>query len=319
MTTEQNADTDAAPKVETPDEAAEDSAAIWQEMDEADAAGKPLDSDKEPGREVADDFSEDADPNLDTPTEPDADAPGKEEERTDIWANAPPELVAAHEALKAENDKVLHTVRSDKGRQAALQRQIAELKKPKPTAEQAVKDAGKVKEDDDALKTFQEEYPEVAGPIMTLIDRQGAEIERLNGAVGGMAETQNAGYAEEQEAIVVAAHPDYDVITKMPEFRKWYDNAPTFMQEGVQRNGQTIIDGAEVAKIMSYFKADTGIGTPAKPAAQPKPNAKRRSQLEASGTPSPRGPGAVNTIPDDAEGAWKYFEQQDAREARNRA
>lgn len=326
---------------------------LWNEFEKADQGGtapasETSDNARLPGdgptttETTAEPASVDETSAAEHETKDSADGTGTAEaapQPVDIWANAPPDLRAAHEATRKELDttqtkyrRVSGTVASYQRTADALRREVDTLKAGKPAgASAAAKDSVEPPKgfDDQAWKKFQDDYPEVAGPMIALREetaRVSAENAALKSELGGISAVHRERYLDEQYRRVIETHPDYDRIAKSDTFQAWYEQAPPYLRVGVERNGVVVVDGDEVAHIVSVFKSETGAGGAAKPppprgggSPQPPVSDKRTLQLEAASTPRGKGPAKVHSglpEPDDGEGMWNYLERQDAEAAR---
>ena len=63
-----------------------------------------------------------------------------------------------------------------------------------------------------------------------------------------------------QSKIVFEAHPDYAQIAKTSEFQTWFDSAPKAIRDGVMRNAENVVDGAEVAS-RSFSRIERSIAS----------------------------------------------------------
>ena len=201
-----------------------------------------------------------------------------------------------------------------------------QLQAPSKTDAEKKDDEAKADEsilDDPEFTQAAEDYPEVFGPVKKVIsvleNRTKTAIERAERAereLSGISQERRDANLEVQAQIVAEAHPDYSSIAGSKEFAEWYKNQPRLVQEGVQRNAKSIVDGNEVAYIVKLYKDSAGISTTTKQPASGKPSnsgdPRRKHQLESASTPSNRGPAKVQGgVPDDENAAWEYFERMD--------
>ena len=187
-------------------------------------------------------------------------APDGAAEAKDIWADATPEQRAAFEA--AQTDAKTH-----RNRASAQNRKIADLMSaPKPAAQPAADkdaDTATTTEADKNWEQFDGEYPEVAGPVAARMDRQDKEIAALKsenadlkGRVTGITDVQEQDAINNEEALLVQRHPDWEQLTASDEFSAWLPDQPRYVQEGFARNGTAIVDGQEAASLIDLFKDD---------------------------------------------------------------
>ena len=311
-----------------------DEAKIWAEFDAAEtdpaAIAPPAETqDKSTsGKGVADAAGKGA--GAATTTEP------------DIWTDAPEPLRAEYQTLKADADRLVHAQKSDRGRIAALQRQVEDLQQ-RPAAGATNRTGnngaanGSAERAADTFvtsqkwKDFGEEYPEIAGPLGEVISGLQQEVADLKGGVSAINSDRRQGQLNEQERLLADTHPDWKEVTADAALSDWLRSQPRHVREAAQRNGEGIVDAEEAADVVGRFKAwraaqagnghedpaakaGNGHGSPNN--AAPTLSNRRQRQLEsASGTRS-RSPSAAVGIPDDPKGAWDAFERIDAERAR---
>lgn len=305
-----------AEKAATDDGAADEYADLWNEFDEAEKSpGKAADAPSTGDRAEADDFQEDQ-----SPTDADLTAKaesavtaGSDEEQ--ILASLPPEARKIVEDARAERQRIEHQISSDRGRISALQRQIAELK-----GETAPGTGPAIPRFKDRLKAVEDEYPEVAGPIIQALDE-------FSETIRPVVEASQQATANEQERLLASHHPDYvEVLTANGDaFQAWLAEQPRYVREGFARNEAAIVDAQEAADIVGRFKShlgDTGRRSEPPTPGNPNPLAGRRAlQLESARTvTSRRGPGAATGIPENAseEEIWRAMDQEDERKRQRR-
>lgn len=265
----------------------------------------------------------------------------------DPWAKATPELRSAFEA---ERTKWEDRDRRTRGQVSALQREINELKRSRTAAPANGaadgKGSGKSDGDDtadgifvsDEWKTFEQEYPEVSGPIGKLIRRQEQTIQSLRGDVSAITSDRREADLDEQEELLAEQHADWQTVAEHPSLGSWLETQPRHIREAAARNAEFISDAAEAADVIGRFKAHLasqpatpGNGTGAQggngaPAAgnggqgkqNPPLSGKRQRQLESASSTRSGGPGAAFGIPEDGdpETLWKQWERYDEQQAR---
>ena len=332
-------------------EAAEDAA--WQEMlaeeyGEGEPAKEEGTTDEETPAEPAQEASGAEEAGKDGEEAADATEgnPESEEAAAAIdWGNAPEELRSAFEAEKARADAAEQGKRSAEGRVAAAQRRLDTLiagegkTKPAPAkpSQQTQEEPVHSKEAEEALKTFETDYPEVAKPILQhvvspltrMMQSQAAEIASLKTALSQVGDERLEAATVAQEQMVIEAHPDFAEIVSDKALAEWANAQPAYVQDLYDRNVDSIVDGAGVVDLINRFKADKGLangangnGTAAgeenpgarKPAADPSREIRLRS---ARGTPAPS-PGATareqtNADTETEEAVWAELEQAEKR------
>lgn len=264
----------------------------------------------------------------------------KNKQPPDIWATATPEQRAAFEAAQAQLKKLEQAERSNRGRLSALQRQINELtlsgKKP-DAASSAAKGAKQDEDQGDGFlasaewKAFQEEYPEVAGPMAKVIGALQAELTTAKKELSAIGSERRQSALEEQAQLLSEAHPDWTDVTADKGFVDWLNSQPRHIREAAARNANEIVDAEEAADVVGRYKAfraeQNGGGNAQQSAARQgaggNPNTrtltgKRQLQLESATAARSRGPGVAAGIPEDGdpETLWKQFDEIERRQAR---
>ncbi|SKB32430.1 hypothetical protein [Sphingopyxis flava] len=305
--------------------------AITDPSDDADDFDKAFDEIASGDAPPADDAagSDDQDPVSDTDPEspPPADdaagqetqaagqeaPPAKVEPSDDIWANASPELRTAHEQQVRD---LTFKLESQKGRTSALDRKLDQLMKQLNGGQggggpaEATSDDGKGSESgaqtDEALTQFAEDYPEIAGPVLGIIEGLKAQVEQLSQPVQSLAEAQSQTFKAQQYDILAQRHPDWRELSTDERWGGWIQTQPRAVQEAFQRNID-VSDGEEAAWVMGLFKRDMGIEASSSPAPTPTPtptpspaDTRRQKQLDAARDGGGNGGASVtNEIPDD--------------------
>jgi hypothetical protein len=267
----------------------------------------------------------------------------------DIWSKATPEQKAAYEAAKKRGDEFEEKFRRTTGTVSALQKRLNAAKAAtgqlakgndsagdnKPAADKdAAPAAPSIAFDDPEWKAFEEEYGDVAKPLAKKMNEifskavaaKDEELRSLRQEVSTLSAERGQEIDAEQESIVATQHADWSDVANSKEFADWIASAPSYKQQAAIRNAEKIIDGAEASSLISDFKRETGwkTKTPAASADNGNGNPKsatplsgrRQAQLEGAAAPRGGSRGPVdNGPPDDAEQAWKWFDEQDKRRA----
>lgn len=250
----------------------------------------------------------------------------------DIWANATPEQKAAYEAAEQR-------WRSVDGRAAADRRRINELEsdlKKRPAAPEAADQAALLDTvfESDAWKTLEEEDPDGAeaqkAVLTTLINATKANT----AAVETISNDHQQSAVDAEIAIVAENHPDWQAVTKA-DFTNWLNDQPGFLKAQFDRNADVIVDGHEVADLITRYKASDKYvpaavdsapspapvpATPAPvdpaaspapaPAAAPEPNKRDRdlqARLEGNVHVPTKGSGPPSGAPDNFDDAFDYW------------
>ena len=338
------------------EDAAKDDAEIWAEIDaeESGAATNGQDPDDAGSTDVGADPDSKADSTAANDTEGDTaadaatsgDKPDDQEDtqgtEQDPWADVNPELKKEFDDAQATIKRLESADKSHRGRTSALQRQLDKLRAASSppsssTDDDKGDDAGKSALTAEERKALEDEYPEVATPLLKVIDSLEARLKTQDNTLTSInAERTDDAIAAQEEALL-EVHPDWEDVIAADEFGPWLDKQPRHIREAAQRNGSVIVDAEEAADVVGRFKAfretqteqDAGNGsdTETDPAKSTngsdngnKPTAlsgKRQRQLEAASSSRTSSPGVATGIPEDGdpEAIWKAFDKAEQRKA----
>ncbi len=247
---------------------------------------------------------------------------------TDIWQDAPEHLRAAYEAALAENQGLSTKVNRLIGQVSAADRQLARLRAERGTTPGTnANDQGQDAQatdpfEDEGIKRFQEEYGEIADPVLKLLKAQAEQIAALQAPVAEVTQQREAQARTSEIEVFTKAHPDWETYVNDERYPTWLAEQPKAVREAAQR-AITVEDGTEAAWLLSQFKASIGAGGGTAPAADqgqnnrrtsPSPiDLKRQRQLGAGrdggGSATPVQSGAT----DDFEGALAEAEARSER------
>lgn len=262
-------------------------------------------------------------------------------DETDPFAGASDEQRTAYNDLLAQNKKLEQSDRSQRGRLGAMQRQINELNEKLTTgaapaaddsAAGASTDASGASEDvtdSEDWRTFESEYPEVAGPIKALVSDLKGQLTTQGKELAAIGSDRREEALSEQAELLEEEHDDWEEVMSAEELLPWLNEQPRHIQEAALRNAEEIVDAAEAADVVGRFKAfrsAQGSNTPndADPAGDGKGKettaltGKRKRQLESASTTRTGGPGAAaQGIPEDGdpEEIWKAMDRQERRQS----
>jgi hypothetical protein len=295
--------TDDATKVASDDVI--DAQQIWDEIDAEEAEGEA-----KPDAEEAEN---------DEPASPDADLerPDPDTKSTDGKPK---------EDLAAQNERLRHTVKSDKGRITALQRKVGNLQSLLTRYEGEKKEMTATTPSKDVRDRFEKaknEYGDVIGPmaeILTVQDKRLDQLARIADDKIRDTQAQLAEVIQEQNGIFLAEHPDgLNVIKENRDvFLEWIENQPKALREAFKRNYDEVVDGAEAALVVSTFKLSLHEAAQGKaPAKDSNTSLQARRQQQLLGARSERSTASnpVNPAPgrdvDDRAAHWDYYERLD--------
>lgn len=180
------------------------------------------DSDEE---EPNDEPEDDDDGGKDEPREPAADdSPDSDSDSGDIWEGAT-------EAQRREFERLEHADRSQRGRVSALTRQVDDLRRQLAEAQQRAAPAPQADAedvDDDTMKQFAEDYPEIAQAMNAMQSRNEKLLNKLESQLQGVSTVvspiaqREADEAKRDEwNRLMEAHPDAETISADPKFHEW--------------------------------------------------------------------------------------------------
>lgn len=168
------------------------------------------------------------------------------------------------ERLKTENEDLLKKL-EEKSAEAPA--------KPGVTAG-ADKEEKKEQPSDDELQAslveLEQEYPEIAKPMLKMMAKQNAENKKLEEKVEALTVKDKArdeevkSTKENAHYIAIAeVHADFDEISKEPLLDEWIDGLPAIEKAGaraIKKNGST----QDVIELLTSFKKANGYDLPAK-------------------------------------------------------
>ena len=213
-------------------------------------------------------------------------APPAGQPSNDIWQTATPEQRAAYEAALAENQGLNTKVTRLIGQVSAADRQLARLRAQSgATPGNSAEDQGQPAQggdpfEDEAIKRFQEEYGEIADPVLKLLKAQAAKIAALEAPVAEVAQQRETQARTSEIEVFTKAHPDWESYVNDPRYPSWLADQPKAVRDAAQR-AISVEDGAEAAWLLTQFKTAIGVGSQS----APDPNeGQNRNRTTASAT-----------------------------------
>ncbi len=242
--------------------------------------------------------------------------PPSGEQAPDLWANAPPELIAERERLQRERDEAQHRANSDANRVAALSRKLQQFTTAQPATAPEAKpeELSEAKKALDAkIKDLRENYPEIADPIIEVIEAQRQELQGVRTVLDGMTETQQAQTIEAETHALEARHPDWRDVASSVDWKGWLEVQP----DNIQRLA-TSWDARETSVALSLFKAERIEASGQRQEAPPEPaptadaatGARRSQQLEGGRDVRSRPAPAASGPPEDFGAAFEYYAEK---------
>jgi hypothetical protein len=251
-------------------------------------------------------FAEKQEGANDVPVEAAAEQPPTPE--PDIWANAPPDLKAAHDGqVKAlESAQTEHARRSIEGRIAAYTRRLQERNEAAKAAKPAPEE-----EAADPFEELAADYPEIAQPLQKKLAPITEKISQFESEMRSRQEAADRQMDTELQAnerLLEQQHPGWDkyLHDHGPAFGAWIVDQPLALRQAFITNQEAIIDPYSAIDTLSAFKAFVEQNTQppqAQPAAQQnRLNPRRAAQLAGSASPHSVGTRpTVSGIPQDAD------------------
>lgn len=302
----------------------DEAAKLWAEFPDHGGDKQP---EKTNGEKISNEFTESqAEPNKDAPVgeqdtagkAPAGDKTSPPAPADDIWANASPELRAAHEAEMAALRKTANDAKAHAGR---MRKQFEGLKASADrAADEPVPKLG------DTLDQGLADYPEIAKPVKDAFAPIEKRLEALDRIEAGQrsAQTEEVNrYIQSQQQLLEAAHPGWEAEyiqgPKAKQFYDWIkspDRSVKQFKTVFETNAEHIFDADAAIEVFNAFKADTA-GTDSTPGngQTQELSAKRAAQLDGSRSPkTPGGPPRVTGIPKegDPQAIWSAFGDDNA-------
>lgn len=318
---------------EAPETSDEETGSTWRQAkgdDESEASEAPAEEAPEDGDAAEDWADEDED---------DPDSSSDDEEDDAGTGDAPtPQTI---EELRAQNERLEHALKSEKGRTAAGQRKLADLQRQISAAEakgtRSKDEEARLSERRKKLEDAQDEYGDVIGPLVETVTELEARIGELTAREANDLSAKRQELADTIEAersALADEHPDWleTVVKHRKTFDDWADDQPRRIRDIVEANRAEIFDGKATAYVVGLFKqylleAD-GLDPETAGGSDPDPSTNRlqaRRERQLSGARSVRasarqqgGAGRPAKDDPDADRHWNYFEEQERREEARR-
>ncbi len=231
------------------------------------------------------------------------------------------------EDLKAQNERLQQSFRSDQGRARALQRKTDILQRQIIAAEKRPQrsdtDKTSLRERREKLAASQEEYGDVINPVLAEVDDIRADLKRRDERDAEALQQQREelkSIVTAEEAVFEDEHPDgfETIINNREVFDDWVDDQPRALRDIYASNRQVIVDGTAASYLVGLFKQALfdAEGTPA-PANPETEKLQNRRQRQLAGARTIRTPSRqqASSRPaadsEDAQAHWDYFARQD--------
>src|SRR5262245_5979523 len=295
----------------------------WAEMEAAES-GKVAEKE-----ESANDVAQ-PEPAAAPAQEPPAEPPA---EKADVWADAPPDLKAAHDAqvraLEAATTE--HARRSIEGRIASYNRRLQERQMAAAQPPRAVEQAA------DPLAELAADYPEIAGPLQQRLAPITEKLQQFDAQLRSRQEAADYEMDMElsaNERLLESRHPGWDDYLKQngAVFGAWIADQPLYLRQAFIANKDAIVDPQSAIMTLDAFKnfvaentqpPQQGAPTQEVPAAAPPQGLNSRRAAQLAGSASPQTVGTrptVSGIPQEGEpeALWKAWAAIDPDEKKYR-
>jgi hypothetical protein len=236
----------------------------------------------------------------------------------DIWANATPELRAAHEAEVAALRQQANDAKRNIGR---VRKQYEELK---ASADRAADPQNSSKKVGDMLDESLAEYPEIRDPVKTAlapIEKKLEKLDQFEASDRTAKQDEVNEHIKREQMVLARKYPNWDkdfvAGDRAKQFYDWVLDQPRATRETVfVTNKDQIFDGEAAIEVFDAFTAHlNALANPPGNGPTQELSPKRAAQLE--GTRSPRSPGGaprVSGIPKegDPQSIWNAFPDDNA-------
>ena len=169
----------------------------------------------------------------------------------DIWADADPKLKAAYEAALSERNGFEQKFKSREGREAALQRQIADLRRQGGGEEQQRKPLKELLAAEN-ITALKEEYPDFA-PLIDALAEAGERVDGVAEQVGEARTTAVTAVTAHEERALNEAVPNWLELAKDERFLGWVEDQPRKVRDAVSANWNAITNAKDAAEVFNAF------------------------------------------------------------------
>jgi hypothetical protein len=295
---------------------------------DADNASKEIDQAQQIWNELeAEDFegaaSPEDEPLISAQDPPDA-GQGQDEPKTKPTAGKP------EEDLAAQNERLRHSIESDKGRISALTKKTAYLQAKLDRLESTkreIQTTATTPETKQGLAKVKDEYSDFS-PLVEMAEANDKVLSQIVANADADIEDTKGQLKElidQQNQIFMNEHPDglKVIADNAAVFREWIQDQPRQIRDAFKRNEVDIVDGQSAALVVASFKESLQLAaTGNAPAPNSTSTLQARREKQLAGAQSQRSTAATITTPapgpgDDAAAHWNYFERLD-QEKRNR-
>ena len=111
------------------------------------------------------------------------------------------------------------------------------------------------------LKAVREEYPDLAGPILDMVDKTQAQVAEQNEELERLRQMRDQEEVNAAQAAHMArireAHPDLDEIIQTGDWADWLEGQDAAVHEWVRAGSSN-----DITAVLNKFKSDMGFGQP---------------------------------------------------------
>lgn len=232
-------------------------------------------------------------------------------------ASEPKAAVAQEEdeltRLRRERDEAVHKAKSEAGRQAALQRRLAEAEAKAREVSKAAAPAIS-EEEARALAKLKEDYPELSevldkrlGLVEKIVEQRVKEtVEPLQNLYQEQSRVQQEAAIQQSLSVVTAKHPDWQQTVASPDFEVWLANQPPAFKSMVGS-----WDPSDINYVFDRFKESK---QPQAAVAQAVASSRQNKLAAAAGIPSK--PHKVEQQQgEDDDAIWQKLVEEERRQA----
>ena len=195
-----------------------------------------------------------------------------------------------------------HRFKSEVGRQAAYQRQIAELKQKLESVQKQAPESKPARQATESMKRLMEDFPEIAESVQAEMDARLAELRgELTQSLAPVKEEQQQRVVQREEETVKGTYPNYTEIVNTTEFFDWYSRQPDAVQALARSN-----KAGDAIAMLDYFTGGKRSAS-AETSAVQEIKEKRQQALQRNVSVRNTAPAPVGDAPDDFESAFNHF------------
>jgi hypothetical protein len=219
------------------------------------------------------------------------------------------EMARRLEASEKRVREMEQQLRSEIGRQSALQRKTQELqaKLDAPGTDKS----GAGRQVSARMKQLMEDFPEIAEAMKEELDGRLSALETdFRNTVSPLAERERSRELQSAETRVMEAYPDFKTTVNSPAFIEWYQRQPPAVQSLVSSQ-----EPNDAIALLDYFSGGKRGGNPPPDARVQEIKAKRDAALQRNVSVRNTSAAVIPDAPDDFDQAFDFFARKRAKRA----